>query len=351
MKFKKCDKYIYDYLMPKIRESEKYYKEALKNSYLRLNDIYKEAKVVNSDEAMKLIKNNDSFVAGVNYFNNSKTDFYLLSQNGITIPISTKNKLIIKDKELLEKELCSMGFMDAMKIELKSKDEILSSPYSYEKYRIKKNMSTQEIKEKIETYTSLELMVKKNSYYKINKLDEEDLQFVLSKASNTPKQKFAEVINLMIRSEDEALGLLEDKGFENLRKLSEIKEFVKNRLQIMSSDLFIINQLYTKVEYEKLEMPPLDYSRKLDFPSTFVEVAFDEKKIKQIIQKEHLESVDYIKEAEVKIGKPIISIEEYENYLKIEEYIKKTTTKKIEMDINNIPTLDEIFEKEFDMKR
>lgn len=348
MKFNVYDKYILDYLIPKIKESEKIYKETLKTEFLDVEKIFKESKTVDSEEATKLIKTKDSFVVGVNFFDNRKTDFYLLSKSGLTIPITSKNKLVIKDEELLEKELSEMGFVDAMKVELKSKDEILKSPSSYEKYRIKKNMTPREIKNQIELYTNLKLIAKPQSFFKMKQLQEEDLCFVLSKSNNFSKALFEKVKRASV-DKNEAFENLQENGFLNLRNLARYKETINDLLGFMK-DRFTSPLLYTKVEYEKLEMESLSYLENKDMARTFVKVTFDEKKIKQIIKKEHLESVDYIKEAEVRIGKPIKNIEEYENFLKVEEYIRKTTTKKIEMDINNIPTLDEIFDKEFNMK-
>lgn len=349
MKFNSFDKYILDTIFSKIKKSEMIFKDSIKNEYLDMDKIFHDSKTVTNDEAKSLLSSNKSFVVGVNFFDTKKTDFYLLSNNGITLPISFKNKVVIKDELKLEKELKSLGYLDVMSFNLKSKEEIFKLDNAYLKYKIKRDMSAYDIKSKISTYSNLQVRVVPKSFYRMKKAKDSDIKQILSKSNNYTQSLYERVSKLLIE-DGEAIDNLNENGFDTLRKLSRYKDNVKDLLSFLSEG-FHSEILYDKTESESLEMDALSYEDNNTKSRDLIKISFDEKKLKSILSKEFLENALIEKGSEVKINKPIKTVEEYENFLKIEEYIKKTTTKKIDISLDNIPTLEEIFEKEFHMKK
>lgn len=349
MKFNIFDKYILDKTFSNIKTSESLFKDAIKKDYLNMNKIFNDSKTVTNDEAKTLIKSNKSFVVGVNFFDNKKTDFYLLSNDGITIPISFKNKVVINDELKLEKELSSLGYQDVMSFKLKSKEEIFKLEDLYKKYKIKKDMDIYEIKSMLSLYATFNTRVVPNSFYKIKPGSEKDILKVLLKSNDYTKSLYEKVSKVLI-TEGEALSNLNENGFSQLRTLTRYKETVKDLLSLLKEGLHS-PELYDEIKSERLEMDELNYDKNKLRSRDLIKISFNESKLKSILSKEFLESAYIEKGSEIKINKPVKTLEEYENFLKIEEYIKKSTTKKIEMDINNIPTLEDIFEKEFNMKR
>lgn len=347
MKFTIYDKYILDYLQKTIKDLMSYYKTAIKNDYIDFEKICNDSPTINNDTALNYLKTQKDFVAGVDFFDNKKKDFYLLSNKGITIPISLKNTIAIDDKKALANELFKKGYIDALELTIKSKDEILSNDYIRSKYAIHKDDSSIEIAKSISALSPFKIKTSPNNFFKQKILKDADFNYVMSNTNDFVKHLYS-TINSYIIEEGEAIDILKENGFLDFRKLSKHQETIKELLSTLNFDL-TKTILYKEIESYQFEMNKCNFDLKTYEENPFLKITFNEKKLMGILKNDYIENAQIIPGGIIKINKPIKTISEYENFLKLEEYIKKSTYKKIDMNLYNIPTLDDIFEKEFHM--
>lgn len=341
MKFSPYDKFILEYTQSKINKTYTSYKNTIKNEYINVGKILNEAKVLDTNEVENLIHKGKDFVAGVNIFDSKKTDFYLLSNRGITIPIvPTKS---IKTKDGLEDELKQLGFYGAMNFELKSKNDILSLNSIYSKYRIQKDMSTNEIADKLNLFTPLKISVENSSYYKRKRLVEQDIFKILDKSNEYSISLFEKMNEFQI-PENEIIDSLKAEGFNIYNEISITVNSLKKVLSFLDKESLNSSYLYDLIENEKMTMNKLDYYDFKGMDRDLISLTFDTQKLKEILKTEEIKNIEH--ETNIKISSPILNVADYQKFLDIEDFIKKLPQNKdLNLSLENLPTLNEVYEQ------
>jgi len=348
MDFSSYDKYILDLTSSKVKNLINIYKTTIKDKYLKIDKITTETNTFPNSKIVELLKENKSFVAGVNVFEKKKTDFYIVANNGIFLPIQINKDIVIEDYENLNKELFEKGYHNVLQLSLKTKKEIQENEQIRIKYAINKDDDASKIAKSISSLSrDIKIHTREESFFKMKDFNDIDLAFILSKC-NALSREIYEKINLFDIENTEALPILKETGFNNLRLLSQYQEYIKNLNSKLTLDLSK-SKLYNFVSFEKLVFNEIPFDIEFLKENPFLKVTFNESKLLQILNNDNFEYAKVVPNKNVKIHKPLKNIEEYEEFLKIEEFIKKQSHKKIDMNINHIPTLDEILNKEFQM--
>ena len=348
MDFSSYDKYILDLMLTKIKNLINIYKTTIKEKYLKIDKITSETNTFPNSKIVELLKENKSFVAGVNVFEKKKTDFYIVANNGIFLPIQIEKDIVVENYENLNKELFEKGYHNVLELSLKTKKEIQESEQIRVKYAINKDDEASKIAKSISALSrNIRIDTREESFFKMKDFNEMDLSFILSKCNALSRELF-EKINLLDIENDEALSILKETGFNNLRVLSQYQEYIKNLNSKLTLDLSK-SKLYYSVSFEKLVFNQIPFDIELLKENPFLKVTYNESKLFHILNNDDFENAKIVPNKSIKIYKPLKNIFEYEEFLKIEEFIKKQSHKKIEMNIHHIPTLDEILNKEFQM--